>query len=573
MYARQPVHPVTRGAVLMLILGASSLPLASGVGAQGFPASDQSAKRAAQIHEAYPSPRVPHEETDELGEADDSLARAIADAYESNPVLAARRYELRAVDDAVGIALAETRAKVQVQVSAGYQFTDPGRLTEITRPLADRLNTPYIRRNDLGAQIAIDQPLSTGGRATANIAAARADVLAGRQALRGNEGDLLVSLITAYSDVRTDRQTLRIRERTVALLAETLEEVMARREAGQLTRTDIAQAQTQLQSAQVQLNVARAQLEQSRAFFTAQVGREPGSLAPAPPLPLLPASIDEAFDTAEALNPDLAGAVAAEKASRTRIAVARAEKRPTLDVRGLAGVTGRLSPFHRYNEDVSWSGRATLTIPLSSGGRTSAQIAQALDRNSADRLRIEAARRQMVQDIASAWNQMVTAKRNVTVQEAQLNTAQIFYEGTFEEYREGLRSTFDVLYAQSSVRETEIALLGSRRDLYVAEANLLRHLGQLEVGKLLTGTGLYDPTAHYRASQKRSALPWDPAFRAIDRIGAPGQVQQRILGPERSPAEPELAPASASPPQELITTYPIAPLPGTTVVPERMRRP
>lgn len=565
---------MTRGVVLMSIFGASSLLSAGWTGAQGLSPSADSAHRAAQIHGAYAAPPVPVEAFDEDGEADDSLARAIADAYESNPLLAARRYELRAVDDAVGIALAETRAQVQAQVSAGYQFTDPGRMTEITRPLADRLNTPYIRRNDLGAQIVIDQSLSTGGRATANIAAARADVVSGREALRGSEGDLLVALITAYSDVRRDNQTLRIRERTVQLLGQTLDEVVARREAGQLTRTDIAQAQTQLQSAQVQLNATLAQLEQSRAIFTALVGREPGTLAPASPLPLVPTSVDEAFETAEAFNPDLAASVAAERASRNRIAAARAAKRPTLDVRGLASVTGALSPFHRYNEDLSWSGRATLTIPLRSGGRTSAQIAQALDRNSADRLRIEAARRQMVQDIASAWNQMVTAKRNRTVQEAQLKTAQIFYEGTVAEYREGLRSTFDVLYAQSSLRETEIALLGSRRDLYVAEANLLRHLGQLEVGKLLTGTGLHDPTAHFRKAEQRGALPWDPAIRALDRIGGPSQRQQRIVGPQRIPAEPEMAPASSSAPvEELITEHPIAPRLGTTAVPERVKRP
>jgi outer membrane protein len=541
---------------------------------QGAEPPAQSALRAAAFQDQYPAPDTSIDTAETEVASNDNLPAAIADAYESNPILGVRRYELRATDNALGVVLAETRASAQVQVTAGYQFTDPGRITEATRSLADRLNSPYIRRNDLGAQLIVDQPLTTGGRAQSHVAAARADILAGRQILRGSEGDLLADLITTYADVRRDTRALAIRTKTLDLLAATLDEVMARRDAGELTRTDIAQAQAQLQSARVQLNIAIAQLEQSRSTFTALVGREPGMLAPPPSLPLLPTSIDDAFDTAEQFNPDMAAAIASERASRARIAAARAERNPTIDLRGIAGVTGPLSPFHRYNEDVSWSGRATLTIPLTSGGRTSAQIAQALDRNSADRLRIEAARRQMVQAIVSAWNQMVTAQRNVTAQEAQLDAARIFYEGTVEEYRQGLRSTFDVLYAQNGLRETEIGVLGSRRDVYVAQANLLRQLGQLEVGKLMKGTGLYDPTAHVARVERRNAWGWDEPVRLIDGIGAPSQKQQPIERPERLPATPQMAvPSPVPPPDALITSHPITPMPGTTGAPKARKRP
>jgi len=538
------------------------------------PTVGQSSARATKLHERYPAPQIPFDEPIVEPPATDNLAQAIADTYETSPVLGVRRYELRATDDALGSALAETRAQAQVQVSAGYQFTDPGTTTQAGRPLVDRLNSPHIEHNDLGAQLIIDQPLSTGGRASAHIAAARADSLAGRQALRGSEGDLLVDLITAYADVRRDTNALVLRTKNLELLAATLDEVIERREAGELTRTDIAQAQTQLEAARVQLNAAQAQLEQSRAAFTAIVGREPGSLAPAPALPLLPGSIDEAFDTAEQFNPDLAAAIVGERASRARIAAARAEKRPSVAIRGIAGTTGPLAPFDRYEEDVSYSGRITLTIPLSSGGQTSSQIAAALNRNSADRLRIEATRRQMVQAIISAWNQMVSSERNVAAQEAQLKAARVFYEGTFQEYRAGLRSTFDVLYAQNALRDTEIALLANTRDRYVAQAALLRQLGQLEAGKLITGNTLYDPASHLREVERRSSLPWDPAIRALDTIGAPSQHQQTIERPARAPETPAMAPANpATDGLPLMTRSPITPIPGTTGRPKASKRP
>lgn len=510
----------------------------------------------------------------EDGEPDDNLALAIAQAYENNPQLMAKRYELRASDNDLGLALSETRANAQIQISGGYEHIDPGRITQAGRPLVDRLNDPTIDRDDLGTQLVVDQPLSTGGRAKADIASARAQIRAGREALRGTEGDLILDLVAAYADVRSDMKAVAIRERNLGVLEATLGEVIARRQAGELTRTDIAQAQTQLQAARVQLNAAQAQLQQSRAAFTALVGREPGRLAPEPSLPLLPATMDEAFETAELFNPELAGALHTERASRARIAAARAEGHPTLSLRGIAGATGPASPLHGYNEDLSLSGRATLNIPLSSGGRVSALVGQALDRNSADRLRIEAARRGMVRSIVSAWNQMITAQRNVEAQRVQLEAAKVYYEGTFEEYRAGLRSTFDVLYAQNGLRETEIALISSERDRYVAQAGLLRQLGQLEVGKLLTGTGLYDPASHTRAVERRASMPWDGAIQALDRIGSPGEDQQRIIGPERRRDIPQMAPASQGTPESrLITRSPTTPMPGIMAVPSRIEKP
>jgi outer membrane protein len=525
-------------------------------------ASAQSRDQALNpVHARYPVPKVDDESAaDELPPTED-LASAIAEAYASNPALAASRYDLRAADDNLGLALSRTRATVQLQASAGYDYTDPGAITQASRPLVDRLNSPDIERNDVTTQLAVDQPLWTGGRARADALSARAESAAGREALRGMEGDLLVNLIAAYADVRRDSQALQIRERNVLVLKATLDEVVARREAGELTRTDIAQAETQLKAAEVQRTTAQAQLEASRSSFAALVGRTPGRLAPEPPLPLLPSSIEEAFATAARANPDLAAAIATERASRARIAGARAEGSPTITLRGTVGTYGPISPLDGRDQDLSLGARVTLTLPLVNGGRVQALIAQAKNRNTADFLRIEATRRQVTDAVLGAWNAWASASRNVEAQQIQLQAARIYYEGTFEEYREGLRSTFDVLYAQNQLRETEIALISSRRDAYVAQAALLRRIGQLDVGRLLTGTDLYDPAAYTRKVERRGALPWDPAFRIFDDVSHTSDQPQRIerIGP--APAVPRVA-------QPALTTEPdIVPATGDVALP------
>ncbi len=476
---------------------------------------------------------------------DDSLAAAISDTFSSNPELAARRYDLRATDDEVGIAMARTRPQAQWEVSGSYELTLPGAITQSGRPISDRLNDPNIERNDVSSQLVIDQQISTGGRARSGLRTALANSAAGRETLRRAEGDLLVDLISAYSDVRRDQRALAIRRQNLRTLEATLDEIVARRDAGELTRTDIAQTETQLQTAQVQLNVAEAQFEASRAAFTAIVGREPGNLAPEPNLPNLPRSVDEAFTTAELKNPDLAAAVATERASRQGIDAARAEGMPELSIRGTVGTTGPAVPFDRADHDVIFTGRATLSIPLFAGGRVRSAVAQARNRQSAETLRVAAARRQVTRAIVNAWNQWVTADRNVQAQELQLRSARIFYEGAFEEYREGLRSTFDVLYAQNSLNETEIGLLASKRDRYVAQAIMLRHLGELETSRLLVDGARYSPDDYLQKVRRRSAVPWGGIIRAIDGAGAPTGSRQTI----KMPAAAEgvvMAPADAA---------------------------
>jgi outer membrane protein len=546
------VRVVAAGMSIALIIGAPSQAQTIGGLQRGRPVARLHAQRLAPF---YPLPEWAEPRPTE------TLADAIALAYRANPILQARRYDLQATDEGLGLALSELRPTTQIQIAGQYDKTVPGRTTQATR----FSRSSIITGNTLSGQIVLDQPLYTGGRASADIAAASADIRAGRALLRATEGDLLLQTITAYLDVRRDTRALGIRTRNLAQLRATLAEVVARREAGELTRTDVAQAETQLGNAETQFNLTREQLEQSRAAYAALVGVDPGVLAPEPPLPQLPASIDIAFDEAAQRNPELAQARFAEVASRQRIIAARALERPTVSLRATAGLNGQGAPFLLRNEDQRFTAQTVLTVPLTAGGRAGAQTAQASATNSADRLRIEAARRAMVRSVADSWNQMVTAGRNVKVAEAQLASARIYYEGTFEEYRAGLRSTFDVLFAQGSLRDTEIGLLSARHDLYVAQASLLRRMGVLEVANITTGVGLYDPTANVRRVEARGSLPWDPLFRAMDRGDRPRADTKAIVQPLPLPVPAAIVgPVGPPPTGDYATEHPNVAIPGTT---------
>lgn len=504
---------------------------------------------------AYPDIDVPEPTPDT------SLADAIALAYRTNPTLQAQRYDLRATDENLGRALSELRPTSELQITGLYNKTVPGRITQAGRFGA---TSPIITNNSLSAQFIVNQPVYTGGRASADIAAANAAIRAGRAGLRASEGDLLLQTITAYMDVLRDTRSLAIRQTDLGQLQATLEEVHARRLAGELTTTDIAQTETQIEAAEANVNFTREQLEQSRATYADLVGTDPGNLAPAPPLPQLPATIDEAFDAAERLNPDLAQARFTEAESREKIAAARAANHPTLTLQGTAGLIGQAMPFYLHNGDQSVTVQGVLTIPLTNGGRIGAGIAQAEDTNNGDRLRIEAARRSMVLNIANAWNQMVTTRRNVVVNEAEVKSGHIFYEGSFAEYRAGLRSTFDVLYAQETLLNANVTLVAAQHDLYVAQTALLRYVGWLDVRDITQGIPLYDDADDIGHIEHRGAVPWDAPIRALDLVDKAGSATPAIYQLPALPEAVRVAPATEiMPPDQYLASSPSVPEPGT----------
>ena len=490
----------------------------------------------------------------------ETLAEAIALAYRTNPTLASSRYDLRAADESLVQARSQLRPTAEVDVTATYARTIEGRATRSTNPLAPEV----FNRDTARAEFIVAQPIYTGGRATAARDGAIAAIRSSQAVLRGVEGDLLLAVITAYVDVRRYRAALEVWQASVEELEKIAKEIEARRTAGELTLTDFAQAQAQLSIARQQVVATDQALEAARADYAALVGHDPGDLVEEASLPQLPLRAEDAFSLAERQSPELARALFTEQASRADIVGAKAEGRPTLGLRGSAALNGEADPYRLRDQDQSYSGSVVLRVPLISGGLVASRVRQAEDRNGSDRFKIEAVRREVIRSVSIAWNQMATAEQQTQLQTDQRHFAEIQLDGMINEYRVGLRSTFDILYAQQSLRDAEVALLGSQRDRYVSQAALLRQIGLLEVRAIMTGVQLHDPAKHLRDTEHKNAVPWDSLLAILDKAGAPKARQKTLQRPGSSGEAPALAPAQSGPVQRnLSRSRPNVPIAGT----------
>jgi outer membrane protein len=449
----------------------------------------------------------------------ETLADAIALAYQSNPVLQAQRANLRATDEGY------------VQAQAGYRPTLSVQALMTTNENTEVFSQPVPGNSQTAsAVVTLTQPIFTGGRVASQLSAAQATVMAGRETLRGTEQSVLQQVIQAYIDTRRDQQAVEIDKANVQLLSRQLEESRARFAVGDITRTDVAETEGRVAAAVAQLSAAQAQLATSRAEYSEIVGQNPGNLAPEPSLAsLIPPALDEAFELAEHDNPQIGQQDYTEQASAAKVAAAKAQTRPTFSLQATygysAGAFGIATPFQ--NPGHALTATAVATLPLFTGGMTSSQIRQAAEANNVDRIGIEAVRRQILFQVSQAWNQLVGSRAQLKADEEQVRAANIAFEGTRQEARVGQRTTLDVLITEQDFSNAELALVAARHDEYQAGASLLVAMGRMRVENFAANVPRYDPVSNF--DHVRHAFgwtPWDPAVSAIDHLGAPRIVQR-----------------------------------------------
>jgi outer membrane protein len=458
--------------------------------------------------------------------AAEDLRDAIILAYQTNPTLLAQRSQQRATDESYVQSRAGLRPQVDVSAGVGYVRSWP-------EPVFGSDES-----NSTSATISLNQPLYTGGRVAHGIDAAMAGVERGRENLRAVEQQIMLSVIQAYADVIRDTEIVRIREANLGVLQRQLEEANARFEVGEITRTDVAQSQSRLASSEADLSSARAQLSISRAAYTAVVGQAPGTLEPLPALPTAPSDFDLALDEALIENPELRSAMWSLQAAEASVAAARSEYLPSAGLSASYGTAGTAEPFGLDDEQTLRAG-LNVSVPLYAAGLNRSRVRQALENANTAQLGVEGARRTVLQDVSSAFAQVLSTADTLSAAEEQVRAARIAAEGVRQEAQVGLRTTLDVLNQELELRNAEIAYVSSQRNRYVAQALLLLSMGGLEGPDLVGEVPAYDPEDNFNRVRRSGGVPWEYAVEALDRFATFPETPAR--DEPNAPIDDELA--------------------------------
>ncbi|CTQ33118.1 TolC family outer membrane protein [Jannaschia rubra] len=407
----------------------------------------------------------------------DTLSDVLIAAYRSSPLLEQQRYLLRATDEDVAIAVSALRPAVNFQ--ANYSKTTA--------------ETPFIpRTTSTGGSLALvlDYTLVDGGQRYLRIGAAKESVLGARFGLVQFEQNVLLDAITAYFDLRLAVRIVDVRENNVRLIREQLRAAEDRFEVGEVTRTDVAIAQSRLSSSQSALAAARGQVDIALEVFRLTVGRLPvGNLQDPPASPQLPATVGSAQQLALQVHP-LISAGQHEIAALTLLADARAADRlPSVNLQGSAGRTRPENDSLR----VELQGR----VPLYTGGRLPALQRQAIARAQGARADLGQTSRAIVDGVGRAWAGLEVARAQISATREGVRASQLAFEGFREEAQLGARTTLDVLDAEQDLLDARTDQLQAESDAQLAIYNVLAAMGLLTTEHLGLSVERYDPSVYY----------------------------------------------------------------------------
>lgn len=387
----------------------------------------------------------------------------------------------------------QARAGLLPQLSAGASIND------IDIDVDTNLGNRSLSRSALVYQASLSQPLFRADR-WFQLQAAKA---IGEQAaleFSATEQNLILQSAEAYFSVLRAQDNLAATKAEEAAFKRQLDQANERFDVGLSDRTDVLQAQAGYDSSRAARLSAQRLVDDAFENLATLTHREYRSVEgirhSLPVLPPTPSDASSWVDTAARQNLNLQASEFALQAAEETLRQRRAGHAPTLDAvaqyqqgdndgLGLSNVTDAPSVFTRYTGDASQSSIGLqLTIPLFSGGLTTAQSREAYQLLTQTEQQRESLRRQVVQNTRNLFRAVNTDVEQVQARRQTIISSQSALEATEIGYQVGTRNIVDVLDAQRLLYATVRDYNNARYDYILDNLRLKQVAGTLSPADL-----------------------------------------------------------------------------------------
>ncbi len=415
----------------------------------------------------------------------ENLADALIGAYNTSGLLEQNRALLRAADEDVATAVALLRPVIDFIATANAR---DGRFENAAG--IDVLN------RTAGATLGFDLSwlLFDNGVRNLSIQATKEAVLEARQRLLSIEQQILFRAVVAYMDVILQTENVSLRENNLRVLGEELRAAQDRFDVGEVTRTDVAQAESRVASARSNLALARGLLVNAQAEYVNAVGRKPGKLVTPTRLPPQPRSIEATQAVAVRTHPNILEAQ--RRVASLELLIEQARKRLGPSLSGTLSAR-LLEDRGRANNGYDTAIGLRFAQPIYQGGALQSNIRSAMARRDAARANLLTVQRNTVQDANNAFVRRDTARATLVATAERVRAAQVAFDGTREEATLGARTTLDVLISEQELLDALTAQIEARTQEWIAAYELLAAQGLLTAERLGLAVQIYDPTIYY----------------------------------------------------------------------------
>jgi len=429
-----------------------------------------------------------------------TIQDALSAAYSTNPTLQTARAQLRATDEGVPQALAGWRPTVIIASTAGGVVGDITNLqgvngTQGLRSVTTRNNRPVDTN-----QVTVTQPFYTGGATRSGTHRADNQVFGQRGRLVASEQTVFTNVVNAYVNVIQSQQVLQLNINNEQVLTRQLQATNDRFRVGEITRTDVAQAEAALAGARATRQTSEGNLQTARSQYRQFVGELPDQLIEPQPLKLPVKNQAEAIQLAAQNNPNVVAALFDDAAARDNIDLQFSALMPQISFQAQAAQLDGTTVVGASSRSAQLI--VSASIPLYQGGAEYSRVRQARQQQQSRKI-VDDQRRQAVQQATQSWETLVSARATADSTRSAIRANQIALEGVQREAIVGSRTTLDVLNAEQALLNSRVTLVQNLAAYINASYAVAAAIGRLTARDLSLNVPLYDETAYYNAVRQK----------------------------------------------------------------------
>ncbi|MEY2962523.1 MAG: TolC family protein [Pelagibacteraceae bacterium] len=405
----------------------------------------------------------------------------LENAYKNNPTLNAERENYKAIKENINISRSEFLPSVSVSETKSSQQTS-NRTSQSGGVLSDT-------NNDTTTQsISIDQKIFQGFQGYNSVKKSKLEFDQAGLKLKNVEQQILLRSAVAYYDLIYKIKNRQFNVANVDLFERQVESDRSRLQKGEITLTDLAQSESSLAGANAKLISADTELLTAKSNFERVVRLvAPNDIVKDNFITEaninFPKNLNAALNLSEQNNPKLLLAKLDFEISQKNVDIEKSKFAPSASLNYTQSKNKDLSST--VDESDQETLKATVTLPLFSGGENYASLKKVKFKKEQSQLILQDTTNEVKTDTANAWSVYQSSESVFKATQAQVKAAEIANEGITLEYDSGnTRTTLEVIQSRSLLLNARIANAKAERDFAISKFELLAIVGELTLENL-----------------------------------------------------------------------------------------
>lgn len=376
-----------------------------------------------------------------------------------------------------------------------------------TSPKTKRnINTQFsrsIRQDNITNQKAliIEQPIFNGGGSVAAIKSAQYQFKASRSKYYTQEQETIFKLIQAYIECVEAEEKYNISKISVESNEAQHNAMSEKFKYGEATKTEVATTEANLSAAKANQSATYAEFADKKSNFVKQFGIEPVNLS----MPILPdgipSSLQALINKSIDMNPNAEQAKYNISVAKSQEYIAKSMLLPNAKL-SLQQSRTRYKPENAESTRINKSDRtATLSVQipiLHQGGAEYSKIREAKSKTRQAAISQDNIIKQIIANSRSSFERLTASKQRLDAMIANVEAAEIAYNGMIQEEKYGSKTIVDVVIAEDKLHQARIQRVEAEKALILSAYQIKLLMGELTAHSLKLPVKYFNPEHEFK---------------------------------------------------------------------------